>query len=424
MYSGSQGSLPPAPLPPPVRTRSEISIAGEALTCDLFNTPLEEVLKTIGEASPLQFVYQGRLRGRVSAKMEGVPLEEALTMLFAAGDYSFERKGDILVIERKGEEERGEEGTRSAVQEVYLENADARQVVAQLRETFQDQEQRAGFGLLPGAIGLYVVGSPEQMDEVLDVIAIIDRPVRQVLIETLVIEVEEEDFVELGLGLTRLSGGRVSDFSVAPGSAIFPALSLTLDAAGTASRSLFSSITALAEAGSASIVSRPYVVARSGERAEMRAEQIVNVTAERTVSGNSVSTFEEIRAGTTLIIEPTINPDDSVTLTLDLGHSQFLSLSTVGDVDIRRTFEEAKATINVKDGETVVLGGFIQRRDIQGTTSVPFLDRIPLIRHLFTRRSTQVEEAETVFVLTPHLLPIDFEEFRSRHVPRLGDPVD
>jgi type II secretory pathway component GspD/PulD (secretin) len=420
MYSGSQGSQPPPPLPPPPSSRSEVSIANGAVTCDLVNAPLEDVLHQIDEATPLQFVYRGLLRGRVSAKLDAAPLESALTLLFEAGNYSYQRNGDVFVISRGSEDER-EEGD-SAVQEVYLENADARQVLKQLRDTFQDQERRAGFGLLPGAAGLYVVGTPAQIDDVMDVISIVDRPVQQVLIETMVIEVEEEDFVELGLGLTRLTGGRLTDFSTAPGSSVFPALSLTLDAAGEASRSFFTSITALSERGSANIVSRPYVVARSGEPAEMRSEQVVNVTAERTVSGNSVSTFEEIRAGTTMTMNPTVNPDDSITLYLELEHSQFLSLSTVGDVDIRRTFEAAKATINVRDGETVVFGGFIQRRDISGTTSVPFLDRIPWIKHLFTRKSTQVEESETVFVLTPHLLPVDFDKFRSQRPPRLGEP--
>ena len=127
---------------------------------------------------------------------------------------------------------------------------------------------------------------------------------------------------------------------------------------------------------------------------------------------------DNITAGTELRITPLVNQDRTVTMQLDLKQSEFLAgLGASSDVIARRLSDETSVSLNVKDGETIVLGGFIRTEKVDTIASIPFLDKIPILKNIFSSRQNTEQESEVVFILTPRVVPFDFEDFYTRPLP-------
>ena len=80
MYGDSQGASIQS-LPPLDRTALEIVVENDLLTCSLRNAPLEEVLRSIGKQTGVQFVHGGRLHANISANLRNLPIEKAIELL-------------------------------------------------------------------------------------------------------------------------------------------------------------------------------------------------------------------------------------------------------------------------------------------------------------------------------------------------------
>jgi Flp pilus assembly secretin CpaC len=58
----------------------------------------------------------------------------------------------------------------------------------------------------------------------------------------------------------------------------------------------------------------------------------------------------------------------------------------------------------VRDGETVVIGGLIESRDVQTVKRIPFLGYLPVIGWLFSSETTEIKRTEIIVLLTPKVL--------------------
>ncbi|MBI3092361.1 MAG: hypothetical protein HYY96_17010 [Candidatus Tectomicrobia bacterium] len=426
IFGRSQGASKGIQFPPVGEKRLEITIKDGKLTGNLVNAPAGEVLSLIQQQLPVQFVHRSKLYARITARLKEVPFEEAFELLMKAGGYKAEKSGEVYLITQAPPEEGSSPAKTLAVQEVYLQYVDATSVLEHLRAAYQNiTDPQYGFGLLPGNSGIYVIGPPAQLQEVLDIIARMDRELPQVLIEAMVIEMKRTDFQEVSQTLSEFPAHLLSEIPEEltgrfdPGSLEAPALRFRFRVTDRSRDRFFLEIFALVQKERARIVSRPYIASRSGEAAEIRAEQIQNIRSESLQSGERLSSLEELRAGTTMLITPTVNPDRTISMRMELGQSEFIAGA---EAESTRTSNSAKFRVNVHDGETIVTGGLIKRRRIRNQAYIPFLGRIPVLKYIFGSFVSNVEESEIVFILTPHILPIDYEEFRDRKLPFQGEP--
>lgn len=66
--------------------------------------------------------------------------------------------------------------------------------------------------------------------------------------------------------------------------------------------------------------------------------------------------------------------------------------------------------IDVEDGQQLIVGGIIRKKQKQVETKVPFLGDIPLLGRLFKSTETEVQDTEIVFIITPHIVDIQKPE--------------
>jgi len=70
----------------------------------------------------------------------------------------------------------------------------------------------------------------------------------------------------------------------------------------------------------------------------------------------------------------------------------------------------AMTQVKIKEGETVAIGGLLKDNEIETLTKVPLLGSIPLIKYLFTHKSTRSEQRDLLIFITPQLMPVKVTE--------------
>jgi len=171
----------------------------------------------------------------------------------------------------------------------------------------------------------------------------------------------------------------------------------------TTLKSVTNSITvdALIQNNKAHVLASPSIATLNGKEARIIiGERFPIVTTTQTETGTTEST-EFVDVGTTLTVTPLVSPDGWITMNV---HPEVSSVSASLAAGPRITTREADATIRVKDKQTIIIGGLINKKDDKNEGGVPGLKDIPVIGKLFSRRSSDVEETELTVFITPHII--------------------
>jgi len=120
----------------------------------------------------------------------------------------------------------------------------------------------------------------------------------------------------------------------------------------------------------------------------------------QTTTGTTETT-KFVDVGTTLRVTPQVSPDGWITMTV---HPEVSSVSASLDAGPRITTREADATVRVKDGQTIIIGGLIKKKDDRIIGGVPILRSIPILGWFFSKRSQDLEETELAVFITPRII--------------------
>lgn len=184
---------------------------------------------------------------------------------------------------------------------------------------------------------------------------------------------------------------------------------------------------AMQESRRVDILSRPQVRTLDNQPAFIqvgqRVPRIVGSTVNQNGQSNSVS-LENV--GLILAVTPRISPDGTVVMEIDAEKSDLgteidgipVAVSTDGTVirSPRVDTTTAQATVSAVDGETIVLGGLITKNTQQVNRSVPYLNRIPLLRNFFKYDGLQSQRSELLIILTPRVIRNPEDNARIRQI--------
>jgi general secretion pathway protein D len=162
------------------------------------------------------------------------------------------------------------------------------------------------------------------------------------------------------------------------------------------------------------VLSSPTVLTRDGMLAQVSFGQEVPIQ-EKSTSGTSSTrdnySYSYQDAKITLTVTPVIDDNKMVTLNLTQSLRQIpadYTLEVTGESDVVLppifTTRELSSNLQVENGQTLVLGGLIQREDQKVKRGIPWLSRIPLIGWLFGWESTVKKGSEILMILTPHVV--------------------
>jgi general secretion pathway protein D len=152
------------------------------------------------------------------------------------------------------------------------------------------------------------------------------------------------------------------------------------------------------------ILSTPQIMTTDNEEAEIHVgENRPFLTRQDTSeTGIDYSNYEFKDVGVTLAITPQINQEKFVRLKISQEVSQVVSETVLGlPTTLKRT---AKTTVIIKDGNTVVIGGLIDKTMNESTYKVPLLGDIPILGWLFKSKSRSSDKTNLFIFLTPHII--------------------
>ncbi|CAB3803615.1 type IV pilus secretin PilQ [Paraburkholderia fynbosensis] len=427
---------PPVPLPPRVRlsngprSASDASLAADdkPISLNFQRAELGAVLKAFAEFTGLNIVASERVRGAVSLRLDKVPWRTAFDTLLDVNNLAMERHGNVIWVAPVAdlaarERQRFEAHARAADLEPlasrtfelhYAHAEDVRRLLTG-SGTQRVLSKRGAVTADPRTNLLFVTDIAGRLEQIAALLAAVDRPTRQVLIEARIVEGDHGFSRNLGVrlslaatstdgtakGLSGGTDGTVYDLSARPISGFDAATAgLTLFAAG-ATRLLNIQLSALEAEGRGKIISSPRVV--TADRMKAVVEQGTELPYQAKVA-QGVSGVQFRRATLKLEVEPQIMPDGRVVLDLDVAKD---SVGEQTDAGPAINTKHVQTRVEVEDGGTVSIGGIYASDDRDDVTRVPVLGKIPILGALFRNRAHRDQRSELAVFITPSVVPIN-----------------
>ncbi|HQS91607.1 type IV pilus secretin PilQ [Polaromonas sp.] len=411
--------------------------AGEKLSLNFQNIEIRSLLQVIADFTNFNIVTSDTVTGSVTLRLKDVPWDQALDIILQAKGLGMRKTGNVLLIAPKDElaaKEKQDLESRNAIQSLEvlrtqdfkLNYAKAADIAASLTGL-----GRVGATKILSARGsviseartnqLFVTDVPSTLEQVQALIAKLDIPVRQVLIEARIVEATDTFGKSLGVRLGgqpfSLNGGRNASFgsSYVTGAAgttagdfvQLPGVGQNGYPASTFAVSLFnSSVTRLlnleisaAEAdGKGKIVSSPRIV--TADQVKALIEQGTELPYQQATSSGATSIAFR-KANLKLEVTPQITPEGNIILSVDVNKDSVGRATSNGfAIDTKHI----QTQVLVENGGTVVIGGIFEQNDREDETKVPLLGDIPVVGNLFKTRTRTANKSELLVFITPKML--------------------
>jgi type II secretory pathway component GspD/PulD (secretin) len=285
---------------------------------------------------------------------------------------------------------------------------------------------------------LIIVAEPEVQKIYKSLIDALDKRSPQVLIEAKVVVINTSDNYSLGIDV---SGGDRTDpaklftftsfglSSVNPANgalSVLPSLGLNGVLVDPDTADLV--VQALATHDRARVLSSPRLLVNDnaeGTLTSVAEVPFTSVNASQTVATTSFAGFAE--AGTTITVQPTISEDEYLQLDYVITLNSFTAAGSAGVPPPRQT-DEVASQVTVPDGYTIIVGGLNQMNRSDSIDGLPFVERIPVIRRLFSAETSMARQSSLFVFLKPTILRDDkFRDLRflsSQDLGASGEPAD
>ncbi len=428
---------------------------GERLTLNFQDLETRAVLQLIADFSGLNIVVSDTVQGSVTLRLQNVPWDQALDIVMTTKGLDMRRNGNVIIVAPAEE--------IAAREQAELESLQALQVLEPLRSEFiQVNYAKAAelASLIQGAESnsllsergsvaidertntLLVNDVSGSLANVRRLVTQLDIPVRQVLIETRVVIVNDDYSRELGVrfGATAVNdnsgngligmtgdgtgvdsmlgvptiggaGGSILPVPVPPLGSRYNVNLPVASPAGSIALAILGDdylvdleLSALQAEGEGRVISTPRIVATN--QREARILQGTEIPyQESSSSGATTVSFKE--AVLSMLVTPQITPDNRIIMDLTITKDsvgEVVSSGQAGGFIPSIDTRELVTQVAVADGETVVLGGVYETEMRNGTVKVPGLGNLPGIGYLFRSRTQTNNNAELLIFVTPKIL--------------------
>ena len=427
---------------------------GERVTLNFQDIETRAVLQLLAEISGRNIVVSDTVQGNVTLRLNSVPWDQALDIVLTTKGLDMRQNGNVIIVapaEEIAAREKADLEARQAIQELeplfseflQVNYAKASDLAALIKEGENSLlSDRGSVAIDERTNTLLVQDTVDRLRDVRRLVQTLDIPVRQVLIESRIVVVNDDFSRELGvrLGLTAVqensSDGLFSVTGTSAGSDIITASALdnlantgqpfpveapavnnrynvnlpVNNPAGQIALAILDSdyivdleLSALQAEGRGEIVSTPRVI--TANQKEALIEQGVEIPFQESASSGATTTQFK-KAVLSLTVTPQITPDDNIIMDLQVNSDsvgELVASATGGFVPSIDT-REIRTQVLVRDGQTVVLGGIYETERREAINKVPLLGDIPGVGALFRSTQNVANKSELLIFVTPKIL--------------------
>ena len=437
---------------------------GEKLSLNFQNIEIRSLLQVIADFTNFNIVASDSVTGAVTLRLKDVPWDQALDIILQARGLGMRKNGNVLLIAPKDEfaaKDKVEFESKNALQNLEpVRTQDFRLNYAKATEIAASLIGTGGAAGAPGSGAttnrilsargsvvaeartnqLFVTDIASRLEQVQALIAKLDIPVRQVLIEARIVEAGDTFGRSLGIRLggtdQRASRGGDGGYAIGGGNRVAFGTSYgnvvassggVAGAAGNAegtfinlpaigqngfnpasfALSIFSSaanrflnleLSALEADGKGKVVSSPRLI--TADQVKALIEQGTELPYQQaTSSGATAIAFR--KANLKLEVTPQITPEGNVILDLDVNKDSVGQATANGfAIDTKHI----RTQVQVENGGTVVIGGIFELNERTDETKVPFLGDLPVLGNLFKTKSVIATKKEMLVFITPRVI--------------------
>lgn len=359
---------------------------------DFVDAAVLDVVQTLAKKANLDLVISGDINfaqsKRTTLHLKDITAEEAIDYILKTNGLAYERKGKIILVSMSPH---GQDSAayQSEIEVISLKYLSAEKVSNLLGKILPALKTSSG----TSANSLILRGKLSLMEEAKRLISSIDGPVPQVLIESKVLEISESDSMRLG-------------FSYGLEAGTFKFLTSKDSGQTVPAEDLQTTLNALIGEGKANVVASPRIATLDNHEAVINIGSRIPYAVPVSSGSNSTQwTVEYIDAGVKLKITPQLGEEGYITTFIQPEVSSVSEWRTTsaGDFPVITT-RNAQATLRVKDGETIVVGGLLSESDRENISRVPILGYLPVVGLVFQNKTIEKAKTEIVFLITPHII--------------------
>ena len=428
------------------RKKDKFGFTGERLSLNFQDIEVRSVLQLLADFTGLNLVVSDSVEGNLTLRLKNVPWDQAMDIILKTKGLAQRRAGNVILVaptDEIAQREKLELEARKQVEEleqlrtefIKVNYAKATDIADLLK--LKDNSiisTRGSVSVDARTNTLLIKDTNSSLASVRQLLAELDIPVRQVLIETRVVIANDDFSKELGVrfgvnndsyGSSNSGNGAVTSGTLNGTSNLInstgntvstsgdslnvnmplanPAGSIALALAKLPLGTLLElELSAAQTEGRGEVVSSPRVITADSHTA--RIEQGVEIPYLTIEDGTATLKFR--KAVLSLETTPQITPDDRIIMDLEVHKDsrgedvQFSGTISAPTIDTR----EVQSQLLVDNGQTVVLGGIYETTQSTQVTRVPFFSDLPLIGNLFKSTSNRDERSELLIFVTPKIL--------------------
>lgn len=359
---------------------------------DFVDASVLDVVETLAQQAGLDLVISGdsglAQNKRTSVHLKDVTPEEAIDYILTTNGLSYEKKGKVVLVSMSPQTQ-NPDAHQGEIEAVGLRYLSAEKVSSLLEKVLPALKSTPG----GSANSIVLQGRLNLIEEAKNLIASIDQPVPQVLIESKVLEISESDSMRLGLSYGSQAG-------------VFSFVTDKDSGKTTPSDDLKTTLNTLISTGKANVVATPKIATLDNHEALINIGSRIPYAVPVSNGSNSTQwAVEYIDAGVKLKITPRLGEGGYITTSLQPEVSSISEWRTTsaGEFPVITT-RNAQATLRVKNGETIVVGGLLSESDRENISRLPILGYIPMVGLLFQNKTIEKTKTEIVFLITPYTI--------------------
>jgi type IV pilus assembly protein PilQ len=428
---------------------------GQRLTLNFQDIETRAVLQLLAETSGKNIVVSDTVTGNVTLRLRNVPWDQALDIVMTTKGLDMRQNGNVIIVapaEEIAARETADLTAQQAISELeplyseflqvnYAKAADLQTLISGDGNTMLSE--RGSIAVDDRTNTLLVRDTAERLQNIRRLVRTLDIPIKQVLIESRIVIVNDDFSRDLGarLGLTAYDENSTDGVTVISGSGIgtdtminsaianlgssgtiFPIQLPLLNnrynvnvpiqpAAGRFSLAVLETeylidleLSALEAEGRGEIISTPRII--TANQKEAKIEQGVEIPFQQSASSGA-TTIQFKKAVLSLTVTPQITPDNNIIMDLKVHKDSVGEIistgglgGTVPSIDTRNV----ETQVLVADGQTVVLGGIYETERRETITKVPFLGDLPFVGFMFRSKQRVDNKAELLIFVTPRIL--------------------
>ncbi|MBF0122359.1 MAG: secretin and TonB N-terminal domain-containing protein [Candidatus Omnitrophica bacterium] len=380
----------------------------DLLSFDYIDADLPTVLKAIAASYDLNLILATDIKGKVTAQLKDISLDDALNAILRVNGYGFSRRDNIVYIVPQSDVDLVTEFIPLS----FMLAKDAQGLLTRMIS------KRGALQINDATNTLIVTDVPEIIKDVKEMVKGIDQPPMQVLIEAKLVDMNTTDAQNIGTVLNATYSPTGSDLASATitsgGSTATTDTNTTTTITGSGSAGgvlqliprfkkfidTDMTINMLVQQQRARVLAAPSIATLNGQEARIIIGNKYPYKESTVTNTTTTQSVKFIDVGTTLKVTPMISPDGWITMKV---HPEVSSATPSTDGPVVST-READATIRVRDNETIVIGGLISNVNTASQDGVPLLRSIPILGWFFKQHVSNDVKSELMVFITPHII--------------------